>query len=72
VTGPLLLRADLMTPSGILHTAQGAALSVASVIPPPAPPIALRRHRLVGVARRWRRPSGIEPDCGSTRSVVTA
>lgn len=31
--------ADLMTPPGILHAAQGAATSVASVIPPPAPPI---------------------------------
>jgi hypothetical protein len=31
--------ADLMTPPGILHTAQGAASSVASVIPPATPPI---------------------------------
>jgi hypothetical protein len=31
--------ADLMTPPGIIHTTQNAVSSVASVIPPPAPPI---------------------------------
>jgi len=31
--------ADLMTPPGVLHTVQGAASSIASVVPAPTPPV---------------------------------